>query len=319
LNISVVSKKDADMAKPKAIIHIGFNKCGSTAIQKWLGDAGPELKDHGIYYKRSDPRPDVICSNPQMPILAYTLADQTTSFRPMNAVLGISKGNRAQQDTVAYEYKEAIEAIAACGEYDQFVASSEHLAARDLTDEAIAALADWLSETFSSVRYIAYIRNPAAWLVSSYGHAHRAGRTSETLDEFAKRVKTVPYGQLLRQWSSVVGETAIDVRLFDEKWLMGSGLIEDFKQQLETSGSLKAGDTTMVNTSWRSGPSGKWLRSLLSRKQKQMRARPQLELQEHQSLLHHNAHELDWIRATFFKDDTARFNAWKQPTKRTQD
>ena len=302
------------MTKPDAVIHIGFNKCGSTAIQRWLGETASELEELGTCYMRTDPRPDIVCTNPHMLVLAYTLADQTIPFRPLNTILGFGKDDRVQQDIVAYEYKAALEVRISSDSCKQFVASSEPLAGRPLTVDVMTALASWLSDTFNSVRYIAYIRNPEAWMCSLYGHDIRGGRTSDTFEEFVQRVQTVPFAMLLKRWVSVVGKSAIDVRLFDEKWLTGPGLLDDFSQQLKVRDQLTFPALTGINTSWRSDARGSW-RKVFPRMKASNRlpTRPRLSPSVSQALFERNIDELDWIEETFFKDRSAEFRTWKRP------
>jgi hypothetical protein len=288
---------------PDAILHIGFNKCGSTALQQWLGDQRGALADRGALYQRMDPRSDVICTNPHLQVLAFSLAGQPVPHRPMNAVLGITQGDIDSQNRVADAFRHSFEARVAQGGFDTWIGSSEALVARDMTPEAVGALTEWLSSLFERVRHVAYIRRPEPWMVSLYGHHRRKTKADETLSAFVDRVGSVPFARKLKIWEQAVGRDALDVRLFQEDWLKGAGLVEDFS----TVPGLPTGsiDTRArrVNTSFKEG-----LRALSPLNRRPPRPRVPKELRD--LIVRRNAEDMGWISNTFFADDQTDFRAW---------
>ncbi|MBY6114988.1 hypothetical protein KUW09_13800 [Mameliella alba] len=286
---------------PDAILHIGFNKCGSTALQQWLGDQSGALADQGIWYQRMDPRESVTCTNPHLQVLACSLADEEVPARPMNAVLGIT--DRTSQDRVAQTFRQDFEARVAKGGFSTWVGSSEALVSRNMSQGAITALANWLSSLFGRLRVVAYIRRPDAWLVSLYGHAGRRHGGNETLSDFATRVKAVPFAPILRKWENAVGRDALDVRLFREDWLKGAGLVEDFSTVLGLPDGQIQTRARRLNTSFRDGLRGL---SPLSRGPK----RPSLTDELRASIRHRNAEAMDWIEDTYFADHRDSFRSW---------
>ncbi|MBY6118941.1 hypothetical protein [Mameliella alba] len=289
------------MSRPDAILHIGFNKCGSTALQQWLGDQASALADQGIWYRRMDPRDDVVCTNPQLQVLACTLAGEDVPARPMNAVLGIT--DRASQDRVAEDFRRDFEARVAKGGFDIWVGSSEALVGRNMTPAATQALADWLSSLFGRVRYVAYIRRPEPWLVSLYGHHKRRSGQDESLAEFAKRVGQAPFARLLGMWQQAVGPEALDVRLFREDWLRGSGLVEDFASVLGLPSGVVETRAKRLNTSFRDG-----LRGLMP--MARAPKRPSLSAETRSAIANRNAETMAWIEGHCFADRRAEFRTW---------
>lgn len=283
-----------------AILHIGFNKCGSTALQQWLGARADALAGHGIWYQRMDPRPEVVCTNPHLQVLAFTLAGQPVPERPMNTVLGIAEGDRAAQDAVAHRFREDFEGRVAEGGFRTWVGSSESLVSRFMTPEAAGALADWLSGLFDRVRYVAYVRRPDSWVVSSYGHKQRKAERPEDLAEFVEGVGPAPFARVLDLWRSAVGQDALDVRLFDESWLAGRGLVEDFQTVLGLAPGAMPAEVERVNTSYRSGRLP-WSRAP---------RRPTLPAAMRETIARRNAEGMTWIENTFFADRRAEFRSW---------
>lgn len=288
---------------PDAILHIGFNKCGSTALQKWLGDHRNALLRQGVLYQRMDPRPDVVCTNPHLKVLAYSLAGLTLPPRRMNAVLDITDGDRTSQDRVAEDFRRAFEARVAEGGFGTWVGSSEALVSRDIPQAAVSALADWLSGLFGTVRYVAYIRRPEDWLVSLYGHAKRTHDLDETLSDFAQRIKRTPFAQVLARWETAAGRDALDVRLFEESWLTGVGLVEDFRAVLGLTDGAIDTRSKVVNVTYRRGLRGL---PLLGRGMK----RPALPTDTRDLVRRENAAAMDWIEGRFFADRCEEFRAW---------
>lgn len=285
---------------PDAILHIGFNKCGSTALQQWLGAQEDALLARSIWYRRMDPRTDVVCTNPHLQVLAFTLAGQPVPSRPMNAVLGIPEGDRVAQDAVAHAFREQFEAQVANGGFTTWVGSSEALVSRFMTPEAISALAEWLSGLFGNVRYVAYVRRPETWLVSLFGHQQRKTASAEELTAFVDRFGPAPFARLLDLWRTAVGQDALDVRLFDESWLDGGGLISDFQTVLGLPAGTLPSRSKRVNTSFRARMTP-WSRAP---------KRPALSAQTREKISQLNADDMSWVESTFFADRRTEFRNW---------
>jgi len=291
------------MPKPSAIIHIGFNKCGSTAIQAWLATQRAALDAHGVQHLHTDPRPDVICSNPQMASLAHSLGGSNPPDRPMNAVLGIT--DCASQDRVAQDFAAQIEADVEKGRFGTFLASCEYLSFAGLTQRDMEGLHLWLTSLFTRVRYVVYIRQPAPWLISLHGHAARLGASSETLEAFTTRLPTTPFADVLKRWSSAVGAEALRVRLFYEAWLSGEGLITDFARTIGVPEMAEAQAATLFNTSFAAragtGPNARVSAHA---------PRPKLSAEAQTRVTQANAPALAWIGDTFFEGNRPWYDRW---------
>ena len=299
----------------QAIVHIGFNKCGSTALQKWLSTNQGALAKEGFAYRRTDPRDDVVCTNPQFSVLAYTRAGQPLWPRRMNEVLGIDLADPASQQRVADTF--ARDYLAWVSEQEQDVhsvlISNESLGPRLNTPELVAGLDGWLTEHFDSARYVAYIREPVAWTISLFGHSMRRGMKQDDLADFAKRRQRTTFGRALRAWSEVVPAERLDVRLFDEAWLSGSGLVEDFCGCAGIDTSRVPMRMTLENRSF--AKSGLLARLGLTRRLKE---RPEPAPDAAQMIRDTNKDDMHWIQTTFFGSRESDFQNWltgKQPSR----
>lgn len=295
---------------PNAIVHIGFNKCGSTAIQKWLAANRGKLAREGIAYRRTDPRPLVACANPQFVELAFSLADRPTPPRPMSNILGYRTGDLVGQRRVADAFAE---------DYTEWV-QSHGLATTVISNEALgpllstpglaAALDTWLRTRFGRVHYIAYIREPLAWLISRYGHARRQGNVTCDIDTFLKRQKRTPFWTSLDTWRQAVGRQNLEVRLFDEEWLSEPGLISDFSERLGLDPRGQERRAQRANLSYFPAPNI-WdfaLRRL--RRRNTLQDRPVPSAASVARVEAANRADLDRLEQTFFADRPDEFRAW---------
>ncbi|MBV1897049.1 MAG: hypothetical protein KUG70_11355 [Rhodobacteraceae bacterium] len=294
------------MSKLDAIIHIGFNKCGSSAIQAWLNEATADLKAQGVFYLRTDPRPEWICTNPHLVVLAHTLAGNLVPHRPINALLGIPRNDMNAQISVAEDYQRRLDALIDRDGAKAFVASSESLVQTNFKQEQIQALHEFLTEKFRSVKYVAYIRNPAAWMVSLHGHEGRAKRNADDLEAFVANRGNVPYGHRLRRWIEVVGKDALDVRLFHEPWVSGPGLIADFASLLAANVALVDKKFRPINRTYKRRHG--LFRNAIDYKKPR---RPTLSASASELLLRRAAPDLEWIEQTFFVNRHEEFQNWK--------
>lgn len=294
-----------------AILHIGFNKCGSTAIQSWLADRRDALADHGFRFERSDPRPNVVCNDPQISMLAHDLAGELARSLPIYRVLGIdpdAPDAKDVQHALARSYRIGVEDRVRRHPDDTFLFSSEYLTARILRGRQIACLADWLCDTFASVRVLAYIRRPEDWIISQHGQTRRQKMPSETLTDFALRVRTAGFARMLRQWHDALGPRRVAVRLFQERWLTNNGLIADFAEAIGYAGPRGGRRQALLNTGYRA--MGGW-RSLMPTRLNGRTERPRLDQTAQEVVAQANAADMSWIEDTYFADRRPAFRAWR--------
>ena len=288
----------------KAIVHIGFNKCGSSAIQTWLAENSGALAAQGIGYTKTDPRPRPHCTNPQFLVLAHSEAGVTMRPRPNAQMLGVVAGDRVSQDRVARAFEGDYVAWLKDTSHHTYVISSEHLGIGPESPGVAAALDQWTRRTIGPTGFVAYLRRPAAWIVSAFGHRMRKKLDDLSLDDFALRVSPIPMLSALRTWVKAVGSDRLDLRLFDEDWLHSDGLIPDFAQVVGADRSALAKGSQRINTSFRETafPLG----GLFRARPKRPRISPAVLDRVHAA----NAEGLDWVQRTFFPAQEARFRSW---------
>jgi len=291
----------------EAIVHIGFNKCGSTAIQKWLADNIAALNQQGVGYKHTDPRADTICTNPQFNVLAHTKANETMPPVPVLSVLGIEVGDRATQDEAArkfeHEYREWLNQT----DCSTYLISNEALGPWLRTPRLIAGLDLWTRHHIGPTRYVAYIRRPEPWTISLYGHEVRKGSTLNSLVEFASRINPVPYVASLQTWYRAIGPKRLEVRLFQEEWLAGKGLVEDFGKAIGADVSKLSNAAKLENLSYRDNMAGRYFNKWRAPK------RPTLDAETRKTIENANATGMAWIQQTFFQGQEDRFRSWLSP------
>ena len=290
----------------RAVVHIGFNKCGSTAIQKWLAANHGALAARGFAHRRTDPRPHAICSNPQFADLAFSEAGEAMPARAMSEVLGYEPGDLQAQRRVTTAFAEGMDAWLSAVSARTVLISNEFLGPWLKTPALVQALDRWLSARFETVRYVAYIRAPVQWLVSVYGQSlKRRAHLLPPFDTFARRHR-VPFREALGVWRDTVGPDRLDVRAYQENWRMGPGLMADYCTAvgLEPAGLPVHFDP--VNLSYSddgTNPSGSsWQANLPDR------PRPSAELTD--LLLSREAAGFDWIGQSFFPGRSAEFADW---------
>lgn len=297
-------------SKPDAIVHTGFNKCGSTAIQDWLRRERGTLARHGFMHHHTDPLADVICSNPQFAVLGHTLAGELAPLWALNAILGFETGDKTAQHIAAHAFKDRFEQSVTENADQTHVISSEYLAGRLFTGPAIAALSAWLSSIFASVTYVAYVRTPPAWLLSLYGQSAREGKRGESLDAFLNRLANVPFARVLRDWTAAAESACVNVRLFKQSWLSGTGLIDDFAAAIGYDAQPTGKRTALVNTNNSRSTLRSRIGRLLHPRSPRTSERLVLDQAAQARILAANEHDLNWIKTEFFSDKTDEFDSW---------
>ena len=291
----------------EAVLHIGFNKCGSTAIQTWLEEQRGWLRDKGIFWDREDPRPRFACANPQFFVLAHTLARRPVPDLPIFHVLGLHKGDTDTQVRLAHEVLDRVQALATRDDLRTFVMSSEFFVSPHVTKAIPHHLHGWLQQHFERVRYVAYIRQPLPWLISLHGHLVKQNKMDETLEHFLTTHKAW-FRPRLELWRAGLPQgIELDVRLFEESWLSGDGLLDDFAQLL---GLTKAPGTRAapVNRVYRAPTAG--LRQQISAAAWRLKPRPRVAPDLARLVHDRHADDMAWIAETFFAGRRDAFRAW---------
>jgi hypothetical protein len=202
------------MAK-RLIVHVGANKTGSSAVQRFLSLNCPTLREEGI----------VVPNN------RFEVADKIEGHHVFGfqELLGDpSEGRR--------RLEEAMDAVeAACPGANAIVLSAENLTA----NPAAPSLFEGLVERYET-RIIMYTRRQDEYILSSWQQWYSKIWT----DFWAWAISVVgtlgDWRAYLENWETVVPREGITVRVFERPKLEGGDVVADFYGMLETSRPLTA-------------------------------------------------------------------------------
>ncbi len=210
----------------RAVVHIGMGKTGTSTIQTHLvqNQAGLARQRvlHGRYNRHKIP------ASVELPMIAL---NRMGAIQRLDALLAEWMfGVNPDWSAVAAEARRMealVRADAGRVGFDRQIFSAEHISA-GLRDAAqIAALHGFLTELYDDVRYVVYFRSQEDSAASWYSQALRAGLTMD-FDAHVRRRGKFDIAAFLRNWSDVVGQERMCVRLFDRKAMVANDLLADF-------------------------------------------------------------------------------------------
>jgi len=218
----------------QAILHIGTEKTGSTAIQNYLLHNSVEhTKHHGILF------PYKTCgliSNFRLVLYAKSELDVNLVRIDKNG-LGF-----AEDDVQGYEnwktqfsvkHTKAIKQFQKNRASSTVVYSSEHFHSRVHSESDIRFLKSYLDTLYERVTIVFYIRRQDQFALSAYNTAVQGGRS--TAMDFPAISKVIPYYDYLamaQRWSNVFGATNVKPIIFDANKLKDGDVTKDFEFQI---------------------------------------------------------------------------------------
>jgi hypothetical protein len=215
------------MAK-KLILHIGVWKTATTTIQKELFRNRLALKADGVYYPGFQANCTFLLHKYKKNLVQHTTVKQ--SKKSLDAIM---------QDAHRL-YDEFITESLGC---DVAVLSSEFYL--DFSLNEIQRLKLELSELFSEIEIIVYIRDPIKHAISAVNEQVKQGhyRLNEAYDIHSKPTEI----ERVLLWSDVFGKDNMIVRSFEEAVRIKGGIVRDFKQALNITSEFNS-DLSEVET-----------------------------------------------------------------------
>ena len=210
----------------KAILHIGIEKTGTTALQSFLADNRQLMQDYGYAYLESLGLPN----NRRLP--TYCIEDDRhDDHHEVLNIVGLGERNVWKQQFVqafADELKNLPEHI------HTVVISSEHMHSRLLRASEVQTLKNLLDQFFDEIEVVVYLRRQDQLATSLYSTALKCGHSFETiLPQVPPFDPYYNFELLLVKWVGIFGKKAVTPRLFDRSELINHDLVEDF---LHTTG-----------------------------------------------------------------------------------
>ncbi len=214
------------------ILHIGFEKTGSTSIQSFLTEHVERLQRLGHFVPRSLARDDGHCNHLRLP--AYALDDDKLDD-DVRLHFGIASRDQLagfRNDTHRLLERE----IRTRGGGGTMLLSNEHLSSRLDREEELLRLRDLLGGFCDEFRIVAYLRNQVDVLESIYSEAIKGGRCDIALIPDFSGDAEIPwiareyfeYARTLQRWVRVFGQDRVEVRLFDRTTLRSGDAVADF-------------------------------------------------------------------------------------------
>ena len=214
----------------KALIHFGLPKAGSSSIQEFLKINRAALLARGI---RHAPFNEAFGSQYELAATGVVGAGRRIVDAPARVALGL----RSEADDLTYveSYRGFLDAALPTWSEELFVASSEHIQPWLHTAEMIRALDRFLTDRFSGVRYVLYLRRQSDIMLSAYSERIKRGETLDFDTHLTGRLMALNFNQIVRLWENAVGADRLDVRLLSPDALKGGDLIGDFCDAMGTT------------------------------------------------------------------------------------
>lgn len=204
-----------------ALIHIGIEKTGSTAIQDALGSNREALDSQGV----------IVGWPPNLGNSRFIVS--ACVRKPDDE--WVARGWRSFEDRNAY-LEESIrwldrELKTKCSSHHTAVISSEHFHSRARTATEMQAIRDFLAARFSSISIVCYVRPQSEVVASLYSTTLRGG-SPLSFRQFARRVAGdvgyFDYDLLISRWRETFPGSKIEVRAYRPPESRTGNVVDDF-------------------------------------------------------------------------------------------
>jgi hypothetical protein len=206
----------------RAVLHIGTEKTGTTALQAYLQRNRDALMRRGIMYSAAAGWQN------HYRLAAFACKDAVDDLR-------LICGVQTLQDLPAFRRKLKADLAAEVRRHSDklFLFSNEHCHSRVVHDDEMARLKELLAGLFQEVRVILYLRRQDEVATSLYSTSLKAGSTDRSvIGERMASSRYFDYGQLIERWTEAFGEENVTVARFSAIHLLNGSIIEDFCQRL---------------------------------------------------------------------------------------
>ena len=197
----------------RIVLHIGFEKTGTTSIQAHCARNAHRLRRHGILYPSG-----LGDRNHAHLAAAFSSFEATADIRLRAGVRSEAEYARFCETVVA-SLREQVDRARP----EVLLLSSEHFSSR-VWGQGIARLQPALGGLSRDVRVLVYLRRQDEMLFSLYSTYVKSGGTRD-LSYLADEIPWFHYDEMLDRWAGGFGRDRITVRIFPPK---GATLIEDF-------------------------------------------------------------------------------------------
>ncbi len=212
--------------RPNAIVHLGLNKTGSTAIQKWLALNAAQLATQGFHYDNFVNRSEIpVQQLTALGILTYTPQGILIPSKRLRRRLGIT--DIASQEQVFKRVEATFQKSVTEAQGKTVILSSEHLGGWLPPADRIDGIKRVFEKYFDKITYVLYVREQSDWLLSAYIQACKSGNLL-SMEELADKIGEFDYLHLADMWSRQIGSEKLVVRLYDRGFMKNGDAIADF-------------------------------------------------------------------------------------------
>lgn len=212
------------------ILHIGYNKTGSTAVQNCLFYNRKILEKHGVFYPKK-------CRGKRRSPAHHSLAESLL-FHIHKPLPNFVNEKIYKRYPFHHHWNVLQEEISQTEAQTVFV-SSEAFSRLRGNPAQMKFIRDELKNF--RIRLLVYLRSQPEFLESAYNQSVKRGHESRTVEELMQSGwLKIDYFRELEEWASVFDAENIIVRIFDKKKMQG-GVVADVLKVLEREGvSLEA-------------------------------------------------------------------------------
>jgi len=218
----------------KAIVHIGTEKTGSTAIQNYLYKNLNVLgKKHGVFFPF---RSVGLISNFRMVLYTKSELDlnlvrlENNSFK---SELNVSESYSDWKERISQEHRKVVKKFQRFKKDSVVVYSSEHFHSRVHEEADIKFLKDYLDTMYDEVTILVYTRRQDRLALSAYNSAVQGGFSRDF--KFSNIPPTgyyYDYLSLAERWSNVFGKENFEAVIFDPKTPREGDVVKDFEHRI---------------------------------------------------------------------------------------
>lgn len=210
----------------RCFIHIGTEKTGSTAIQKFLERNRDLLLSKGVIYPNS-----LVPSESQFDwVLACVNADQAWS---RGADLAKKLGVESRQDWFYFQAKMQTnfkDQFYKADSPEILIISSEHFHSRLHYREEVQRLKEMLIPYCHDLKVIIYLRRQDRLAISRYSTIIKDSGVADSITNVPDHDSYYNYLRLYSMWSEVFGEKNLIIRIYDEARCLEGGVVNDFSR-----------------------------------------------------------------------------------------
>lgn len=211
----------------RCVVHIGWHKTGSTALQHFLHEVSPSLADHGVVYP-------VQARNHSAFLPSALLHDSEPTYSEV--FVPPLAGHESEPRRVAS--RSIVEDVIADDHDGTLVLSAEDLCLLDLP--AVRRCRSLLADAFDRIDIVVYLRDHAGYARSAAQQLLRMGFQWHEVVGMARSgrspiavLEPLPhYGPRLERWVSVFGADAISVFHYDTVAARGTSIQEHFLEDV---------------------------------------------------------------------------------------